>query len=228
MPNASFEGLYTLQNDAIDNTGTISIVGIPETTMTGTTSNRQQSSQQWVLKQPIIVSIEQLDTLRINKWWLIHKKAKTGIVQAFVDDKLHSYLKTNYLELNLDNIQHKYTRQTNAREPNPKIDALIQHLRDRTPPIPVTKPHTAGRYQKYSDATTANTTKYAVKTQALPAAIRHLTSQGSIGEGTPSTMTPPNQEDAIKNWWNNWANKKQQWKQNKLNGKLSYSPNLRT
>ena len=49
MPNASFEGLYILQNEAIDNTGAISIAGIPEMIMTGPTTDRQQSLQQWIL-----------------------------------------------------------------------------------------------------------------------------------------------------------------------------------
>ena len=78
MPNANFEGLYTLQNEEIDNTGAISIVGIPKTTMTGTTVDGKQSLQHWIMKQPNIVSIEQSDTPRNNKWWLIHKKANAG------------------------------------------------------------------------------------------------------------------------------------------------------
>ena len=119
MPNASFKGLYTLQNEATDNTGAISIVGIPETTMTGTIVDGKQSLQHWIMKQPNIFSIEQSDTPRINKWWLIHRKENVGVVQAFVDNKLHSHLKTNYPKHNLDHIQHKYTRQTNTRDPHP-------------------------------------------------------------------------------------------------------------
>ena len=156
------------------------------------------------------------------------QKSKCGVVQTFVDNELHSYLKTNYQELNLDHIQHKYTRQTNTRDPHPKMDALIQRLRDRTPPIPVAKPHTTGRYQKYSDTTTANTTKSEVKTQDLPAAIRQFTAGGRIREVTPSTMTPPNQGDAIKKLAEQLEKQEAKMETNKLNRKLSYSPNLRT
>ena len=116
MPNASFEGLYTLQNEATDNTGAISIVGTPETILTGTTADGKQSLQNWILKQPNMARIKQSDTPRINKWWLIHQKANAGLVQAFVDDELHSHLKTNYPEHKLDHIQHKYTGQTNNRD----------------------------------------------------------------------------------------------------------------
>ena len=113
-------------------------------------------------------------------------------------------------------------------EPHPKMDALIQNLRARTPPVPVTKPPKTGCYQKYSGATTATTTEYEVKAKDLPAAIRHHMAQGSIRNATLYTMTPSNQKDTIKKLAAQQNQHKAKWKQNKLNGKLSYSPNLRT